>query len=141
MAKYLLEIQSRQLYAGPRESSVNELFEAKVACEWSDDAAVEKDFDITLESDRNRFSEPVAVDTAIVAATDVTTANRYKVRNDVALWPMPGFYGSFFKYTLQKKIPADGNFKFFGAAFQGIPINMDAEFFADMSTITTPWST
>jgi hypothetical protein len=140
MAKYILELQSRQLYPGPRETSMTELLEAKMLCEWSDDAAVEKDFDVILESDRNRFSEPVAIDTAMVAATDVTAANQYKVRNDLALWPKPGFYGSFFKYTVQKKVPADGNFKFFGMNFQGVPINVDSEFFADMSTITTPWS-
>ena len=140
MAKYTLELQSRQLYPGPRETSMSELFDAKVLCEWSDDSVVEKDFDVTLESDRNRFSEPVAVDTAIAAATDVDAADQYKVRNDVSLYPKPGFYGSFFKYTIQKKVPSDGNFKFFGVNFSAVPLNLDAEFFADMSTITTPWS-
>ena len=140
MAKFNLEIQSRYLYAGPRETSISELFEAKLLCEWSDDAAVEKDFDVTLGSDKYRFSEPVAVDTAISAATDVTAANQYKVRSDVSLWAKPGFYGSFFKYTIQKKMPADGNFKLFGVNLSAVPINADAEFFADLSTIITPWS-
>jgi hypothetical protein len=140
MAKYSMEIQSRQIYAGPGETSVSELFEAKCICEWSDDGESEKDFDITLESDRERYSSSVAVDAALIAQTEITAAKQYKVRNDFSLYPRPGFYGSFFKHTIQKKVPADGNFKFFAMEYESVPLNMDAEFFADMVTITTPWS-
>ena len=138
--KYTLEIQSRYIYAGPRETSVSELFEAKCICEWSDDAVAEKDFDITVVSDRNRNSAPVAVDEVLAANSEVTAADQYKVRNDFSIWPLPGFFGSFFQHTIQKKVPTDGNFKFFAMEYKTVLLNVDAEFFVDMSTITHPWS-
>jgi hypothetical protein len=140
MAKYSIELQSRHIYAGPQETSVSELFEAKAICEWSDDAESENDFDITIESDRNRYSESAAIDTELTAQTEVTAAHQHKVRNNFSIFTKPGFYGTFYKHTISKKLALDGNFKFFGMEFQAIPVNVDSEFFVDLGTITTPWS-
>jgi hypothetical protein len=139
MAKYTLELQSRYNFSGPKEQSVSELFQATALCEWSDDSETEKDFTFTVESDRFRQSEYASIDTGITAKTNVTSANQHKVRNDIDLYAKCGFYGSFYKYTIQKKCPADGNFKFFGVEFKALPINVDAEFFVDMNTITVLW--
>lgn len=139
MAKYTLEIQSRQIQPGPLETSVSELLEAVLDCEWSDDSDPENNFTILLESDRLRLSELIEIDSDKDATTNVTAGNQYKTRNNISAYPRCGFYGSYFKYTIQKKMPGDGNFKLFGVQLSVLPTNIDAEFFTSAGAIDNAW--
>lgn len=139
MAKYTLELQSRNIFTGPEENSMSELIELKLQSEWSDDSETVKDFDVTIYSDRNRLTESVAIQTSEEALTGVTAPNYFKVRDSISLYPRVGFYGSMFKYTIQKSVPLDGNFKIFGATLLAVPQTADAEFMAPMDAISNAW--
>lgn len=207
MAKFTLEIESRQIYFGPEERSVSELFEVNASVEYGDDWETDRDFDIEIVSDAYRQKETVAVDTAeTTMANDkgaaisgtrtsavkftrgsglwagdlrgyrawaensavagsgawypIVLSDAYtititgtlpagcdtvyiqatpKIRHNLQVVPMPGFYGSFFKYKVTKKVPSDGNFKFFNIAANAVPTNLDPEFIAPTGDATNGW--
>lgn len=64
---------------------------------------------------------------------------RAKIRHNIQIVPQPGFYGSFMKYKVTKKVPVDGNFKWFGVSGEAIPTNLDPEFFAGAGISSAGW--
>jgi len=137
MAKYTFEIQSRHLFVGPEERSVGELVKLDCYCEFTDDLVTENDFDITVYSDNQRWQETVdyAISKDYLGEDDTT--QRQLVRHNVQIVPRNDFFGSFFKYIVQKKIPiSDGKFNWYGVSGDVAPSNVDIEFFAGMGAIS-----
>jgi hypothetical protein len=210
MAKFTVTIESRHLYTGPEERSVSELWDLNIGCHFTDDGETERDFDVTLYSDAERFtanaaydeSETVISDQASAAVTGTRTnatvftrtagswtvdqligyygyfyaaatpdsgswlritdnaastvtisgtipagadsvrvSARNRFRHNVQIVPQEGLFGSFYKYKIEKKVPADGNFKFMGATLRAIPKpGIDPEFLAGLGSNSNGWS-
>jgi hypothetical protein len=213
MAKYDLIIESREIYPGPKEESVSELFDLLASLEFSDDHEAGNDFDIELRSDGSRHKESVSYDTAEVVlsnlkgttiagvrsydtvftrtvgvwvvddllgyrvwaentaveesgawfeiidndATTITIDGGYstfpagcnqisiqakpKIRHNIQITTLPGFYGSFFRYKITKTVPNDGNFKLFNVSGNALPTNIEPEFIAAAGVVTPGWET
>ena len=139
MAKYLLEIQSRALYVGPTEQSFSELFDLNILADFADDTALNNDLNIEVISDLSRFNESGEYFANQQFAGNIPEGDYGKIRHSVQIVPQCGFFGNFYGYDIQKNVPADGNFKFFGVRGNCNPIPADPEFVAGLGTINDGW--
>ena len=140
MAKYTFEIQTKESSLNKDNEGVGELFQLELNCEHSDDNyQIDNDFDITIDSDTERFECAVNYADNQEGASEVTAENYYKVRKKIVVFPRVNFYGNTFKTTIQKLVPVDGNFKYFGLAMNVIPISVEPEFFSGMNATINPW--
>ena len=210
MAKFTMTLHSRPLFLDESTRRIaGELFTAVGHCEYSDDAESENDFDVTIYSDRSRYSALMATDTALKTKTNlrgtaiagtrsaatiftrtagtwtvdaligwlvyayVDTApsagawfkvtdnnagtltisgtltascnriallNAPAIRQNIHMIPQEGFYGTYFQYKIQKKVPASGIFKWHRMDLDIIPRpNIEPEFFGAFASNTKAW--
>jgi hypothetical protein len=139
MAKRKFELQSRNIYCGPETRSFSELFEFSAQVDFADDGLANNDFDIEIRSDYQRWKESANYMANQQYMGNLSTTNRIKVRHNIQIGMRVGFYGSFYKYTITKKIPTDGFFNWNGCQMSAIPMNVDQEFMATLDTITVGW--
>lgn len=69
----------------------------------------------------------------------VKLAARHKLRHNISVLPPEGFYGSFFQYKFEKKVPSDGNVKWSGLRLRTLPRPYDPEFLASTGSISNAW--
>jgi len=75
-------------------------------------------------------------------STRIIVANRAAFRHNIQLVMQAGFYGTFFQYRIDKKIPLDGNFKWSGMDLRALPRpGIDPEFLAGSGSISNGWTT
>jgi hypothetical protein len=208
MSKYVLSIESRDLFFDKSPESVAELVDVTAVCNFRDDGESNNDFDINVYSDSERFAESVSYNTseqvnteqkggsisgtrtsatvftrasgtwdvdALIGwrvfayvdgsessgswlpivdnnATTITisgtlpaSCNRIKLqpkaklRNFVQIIPRAGLWGTFFKYKIDKNVPSDGFFNWYGVNMSCVKMNVDPEFFAGMGTVLNGW--
>ena len=153
MAFYDLIIESRNMFIGPEERSVAELFEFIGICDWNDDIpeigplAYNNAFIVEIISDGFRYDaqidfngytiEPITGnvirnETALTEDGAIVPKNRHNFQ----VIPQQGFYGSYFKYAINKTVPYNGFFNWSGCQMNAVPVNVDQEYFANFGTQT-----
>jgi hypothetical protein len=136
MSKYDLIIESRNLYSGPEQRNVSELFEFVGYCDWADDAEIESNFTVQLWSDKVRWKTSIEINANLDYIGTLSVTDKLKIRHNFQLIPRVGFYGSYYRYMINKKIPPDGKFEWGGCTMNAVPRNVDQEFMATLDTIT-----
>lgn len=82
----------------------------------------------------------ITIDGTLPASCNrIALVPRYVYRHNLQLVFPAGHYGSFYKYTLTKKVPLDGQFDWYGIAINAIPLNVDPEFIAGSGTLQNGW--
>lgn len=143
MAQYTMKVQSRPLWASEDQVVVGELFAGNVKCEFRDDSATLKTFDVTVDTDQYRQTTESSYHTDVqVINNDAYITGRIYWRNFVQFIPRASLFGNFFRVLVEKVIPTDGNFKYFGIDLAVIPHpELDAEFLFGGNAINNGWPT
>jgi hypothetical protein len=124
------------VYFGPERRSVSEIFDAVLHCEFADT----KDFDVSLRTDNERQISSSEYTATEAVVNNQAAAGRPHFRHNVQMVPQAGEFGSFVQVDIEKTIPNDGAFKYFGFDSHHIPHpEIDPEFIMGGDTVGNGW--
>lgn len=114
MAKYTISYQSRPVYPGENKSEFYELMDSIAYCEFSDDYEEENGFSLSVKSDSKRFVENFDQASNGSSETQLDSSGHHSMRHSIQMIPKEGFLGTFFQIEIEKVVPADGHFEYYG---------------------------
>ena len=96
---------------------------------WAENTAVATS-GMWIDISSNTTTSLVVDGTLPTGCDQISLQAKPDIRHNIQIIPLPGFYGSFFKYKVTKKVPSDGNFKWFNVTANAVLTNIDPEFIA-----------
>lgn len=134
--KYNVSVESRAVYVGPKRNSFGEVFDLVIYCNFQDTHP----YIITLQSDFSRYSSSEDYHTNESIENNQAAAGQIEFRQSIQCVPEEGFVGTFFQYSIAKKLARDGKFEYTGADINYIPRpELGPEFISKMGDINNGW--
>jgi hypothetical protein len=140
MAKFDLEIVTRDIDIGISAGRVSDVVRTRILCEYADDQEPNNGYSVVATTDRSRDITTSDVQSDVVVKTDAGAGSYGMIRNDILIAHVSGLHGSVLSYTINKKVPTTGAFKFFGVETQLVDLPVVNEFTVSSGAIQRMYS-